>query len=198
MSTTVGHCQKSGLMETSPVFGLGHLKMVILGFLVAVIAGIGVWYWRFKMLHEASSEVIDLVGRARGAYRMRKFRKQAEGSALNGIDDPALAAAVLLFALANENRASAHKGGPEIRARLAPVVPAGDLDELLSYAEWAARDVVDPRDLVRRFRTLWREKLTPDERGELIEMAEAVTALSDPAEPGQVLAIEALRAAVQP
>lgn len=172
--------------------------MHILGILIAVIGGAAAWYWRLKMLKDAGSDISSAVGRARGAYRMRKFRKKAEGSVLASIDDPALAASVFLFVLANENSATAHHGAAAIRAELTPIVPADQLDEVLAYGAWAARDVVDAKDCVRRFKTLWREKLTSSERAELVSMSERIAALSSEVEPLQIASLEALRAALTP
>jgi len=197
MSSTTAHCQKSRLMETSPAFSFGHLSMAIIGIILAALAGIGIWYYRVKMLHDAASDLADLAGRARGAYRMNRFKKKADGATLNAVDDPALAAAIFLYALANEDKASLHKAEPEVRRLMTPVVVA-DLDELLSYAQWAARDVVDPRDIVRRFKPLWRASLTVGERQQLVGMAETIIAQGPKTEPGQVLTIDALRTALIP
>jgi uncharacterized tellurite resistance protein B-like protein len=170
--------------------------VAILAVIGAVLAAVGVWYYRIKMLGEIGSDVADLAGRARGAYRMRRFKKQAAGATLNVIDDPALAAAVFLYSLANEDKASMFKSGQSIRTSMALVVEPADLDDMLAYAEWVARDVVDPRDLVRRFKPLWRERLDIDERRKFIGMAEAVVAATPQPESSQTLTIEALRNAL--
>ena len=194
MNTT--HCKQWRLMESSVDFSLERFPMAILGLILAVLAGAGVWYYRLRMLRDVTSDITDLAGRARGAYRRNRFRKRAEGATLAAIDDPALAAAVLFNALANEDPQSLHKSQPEIRTQMSAVVAVGDLDELLSYAQWAARDLVDPRDAVRRFRPLWREKLAPQERQQLIEMADAVAAQANGGSGSQKLTLDALRTAL--
>lgn len=198
MMLQTGHCQQHQMMQAPAVTGLGRLVMHILGIVVAIIAGAAIWYWRFQMLREAGSEVADAVGRVRGRYRMRKFKKQAEGSVLAGIHDPALAAAVFLFALGNENPATQHRSEAEIRKQIAAIVPAAELDEVISYAQWAARDIADARDVVRRFKPLWREKLSREERMDLVAMAEAITDLSDEPDHAQQLSFTTLRAALGP
>ena len=45
--------------------------MPIIGFLVLVISGAAIWYWRLKMVHEAGSEIIDSITSMRGAFRRR-------------------------------------------------------------------------------------------------------------------------------
>jgi hypothetical protein len=197
MNLAPGHCQPAGLMETSPARSFGHWAMAIIGIILAALAGIGVWYYRIKMLGEMGSDIADLAGRARGAYRMNRFRKQADAATLNAVDDPALAAAIFLFALANEDKASLFKSEPEIR-RVMTAVVRSELDELLGYAQWAARDVLDPRDLVRRFKPLWRDHLTVIERQQLVGMAETVLSQSTSPSPNQLQIIDALRGALIP
>ncbi len=170
--------------------------MHIVGVVVAVLGLAAVWYWRIKMLHEAGQDAADVVGRVRGAYRMRKFKKQAEGSVLNAIDDPAMAATVFLFALAAEDAVSAHKASEPIKAHAADMVAPDKIDELVAYAAWAARDIVDSRDVIRRFKPLWRQQLSLAERQDLIRMAEEVAALPPTAVEAQRLSLDALREAI--
>ncbi len=197
MNSAAAHCQKRGLMETSATFSFGHLAMAIIGIILAAVAGIGVWYWRIKILGEAANDIADLAGRARGAYRMNRFKKKADGATLNAVDDPALAAAILLYAVANEDKASLYKSEPEIRRLMTPVV-SGNLDELLIYAQWAASEVIDPRNLVRRFKPLWLDRLTVAERQQLVGMAEAIIAQSPRPESGQLATIDTLRTTLIP
>jgi uncharacterized tellurite resistance protein B-like protein len=198
MSSPAAHCQGWQLMEASSAFRHGRYLMAILAVIGAVLAAVGIWYYRIKMLGDVGRDVADLAGRARGAYRMHKFKQKADGATLNAIDEPALAAAVFLYALANEDKASLYKSVPAIRSSMALVANASDLDDMLAYAEWAARDVLDPRDLVPRFKTLWREKLAADERRQFIGMAETVVAASPYPEPSQTLSVDALRTALSP
>lgn len=170
--------------------------MHILGAILAILGVAGVWYWRFKTLHQAGTEIADVVGRAQGAIRTRRFRNKAEGSVLTTVDDPAVAAAVFLYALAGENRDAAHLSDTAIRKQIGAIVPSGDLDEVATYAAWAARSVIDPKDCIRRFKTLWRDKLTLGEREDLVAMAEAIAALGGKPLPAQALTLETLRATV--
>lgn len=172
--------------------------MHILALLGAIVAGAGVWYWRYRQARDIGGEILDAVGTVRGAYNRRSFRKKAEGSVLNSIDDPALAAAVFLFALSNETDRSNPAAETEIRRHLAAIVPAGKLDEVIAYAAWAAKSVIDPQDCVRRFKALWRDHLDVAERDDLVAMAESVAAATPNPRPTQALAIETLRTALDP
>lgn len=172
--------------------------MHIVGLLLAVIVGAGVWYWRFKAVREMTDDIGNALGRAQGRYRMARFKKQSQGSALSSITDPALAAAIYLFSLANERDTSLHLSEPAIREQIGEIVPASDLDEVVSYARWAARETTDPRDIVRRFKPLWREKLTSQERAHLVAMAETIAAVGTGPDHNQKLSLANLRMALGP
>lgn len=176
--------------------GLSHMHM--LAILVALVVGAGVWYWRFGAVKELTDDVGDAVGRIRGQYRMSQFRKQAQGSALTKVSDPALAAAIFFFALANEDDVSLHLSEPVIGDQISRIVPDEERDEIMAYARWAAGEVVDARDVVRRFKPLWREKLTREERASLVTMAEAVASVGSGADHNQKLSIASLRMALGP
>ena len=128
---SAAHCQHLNLVEASPAFRHGRYVMAILAVIGAILAAVGIWYYRIKMLGDIGSDVADLAGRARGAYRMRKFKQKADGATLNAIDEPALAAAVFLYSLANEDKTSLYKSVPSIRSSIALVANASDLDDLL-------------------------------------------------------------------
>jgi uncharacterized tellurite resistance protein B-like protein len=196
--TRTNTCNTREVLSTLPFIGLRETNMHILALLGAIVAGAGVWYWRYRQARDIGGEILDAVGTVRGAYNRRNFRKKAEGSVLNSIDDPALAAAVFLFALANETDRSDPAAELEIRRQITPIVPANKLDEVLAYAAWAARSVIDPQDCVRRFRALWRDHLDTAERDQLIAMARAVSAATPSPRPTQAHAIDALRTALDP
>jgi predicted nucleic acid-binding protein len=172
--------------------------MHVLALLGVVIGGVGIWYWRFKMMREMGGEIADVVGRVRGHIRTGNFRKKAEGSPLSSVEDPALAAAIFLYALANEHDETLHLSEPAIRSEIGRIVPAADLEEILSYAQWAARDVADARDVVRRFKPLWRQRLTREERADLVSMAESIIGLGTAEHHNQKLSFITLRTALGP
>lgn len=188
-------CQNEPGMEASSHHSLWGHKMHILAILGAVMAGAAIWYWRVRTMHEAGSEVVDALGRVRGAYRRYTFRKKAEDSVLATVDDPAMAAAIFLFALANEGGIS-DRAVAEIRRQLSSIAAPDRLDETLAYAAWAAHSVVDSRDCIRRYKDLWRAQLTMVERQHLLSMAVAVRAVAARPDYTQKLAIDKLQAAL--
>lgn len=189
------NCQNEPGMEASSRHGLEGLKMHILAILAAIAAGAAVWYWRVRAMRDAGSEIADAVWRARGAIARHNFRNKAEGSVLTSVDDPVLAAAIFLFALANESGID-DRVAAEIRRQLSTIANPHDLDEVMAYAAWATRSVIDARDCVRRFKQLWRDNLTLNERRHLVAMAVAVRGAAPGAAAAQKLAIEMLQTAL--
>lgn len=175
---------------------MDEFVMPILALLVTVAAGAAVWWWRLKLMKEASHEIIDSVQKMRGAFRRKKFRQAAEVAPLASIRDPAIAAVAYFLCLAHEKPESLSAVNDYIRQNMAGIIAAGDMDEVLVFAEWAARRVINPTDPVRRFRDLWRERLTTQECRDLFAMAEDVVAFAGPPTPDQAASIEALRLAI--
>lgn len=148
--------------------------MPFLGVLLMVAAGAAVWWWRLKMVKEAGSEVIDSVERMRGAFKRRQFRKKAEAAPLASIQNPAIAAVVFLLNLANEKPMHKDMAKEIIRERMKDIIDAKDMDEVLIFADWTAKGVVNIDDPLRRFRDLWLNALDDGERRQLISMAEDI------------------------
>ena len=189
------NCQNEPGMEASSRHGLEGLKMHILAILAAIAAGAAVWYWRVRAMRDAGSEIADAVWRARGAIARHNFWNTAVGSVVTSVDDPVLAAAIFLFALANESGID-DRVAAEIRRQLSTIANPHDLDEVMAYAAWATRSVIDARDCVRRFKQLWRDNLTLNERRHLVAMAVAVRSAAPGAAAAQKLAIEMLQTAL--
>ncbi len=184
-------------MEGSPRLNIGAWAMHIIGLVSGrdcrgSASGIGV---------SGGQEVVDDVGgivRPRpGPLRMNAFKKEARGLGARGDRRSGARRPVFLFALANEEPGSLHQSQPEIREQAARIVPSRRARRRLSYAQWAARTSPTPRDVVRPLQAAWREKLTREERAELIAMAEAV---AGPARPTTTpkLSIVTLRTALGP
>jgi len=167
--------------------------MPFLGLLLMVAAGAAVWWWRLKMVKEAGSEIIDSVERMRGAYKRRQFRKAAEAAPLTSIQNPAIAAAVFFLVIANEKPAHKDMAKEVIRERMKDIISVKDMDEVLIFADWTAKSVINLDDPVRRFRDLWLTNLDDIERRQLIAIADEVSLIGGEATPQQTDAIQKLK-----
>lgn len=167
--------------------------MPFFGFFTFVIVAAVAWYWRLKMLREAGSEVIDSVERMRGAYKRRQFRKKAEEAPIAAIKDPAIAAVTFFFALANENPMQKDAATNLIRRQMSGIIRANDMDEVLIFSDWVAKNVIHPKDPVRRFGPLWLEMLSVSERSQLLAITEEICDLGENRTIEQNDALQALK-----
>ncbi|MCJ8151182.1 hypothetical protein [Shinella sedimenti] len=167
--------------------------MHLVGLLVMVLGGAAVWYWRFKMVREAGSEVVDSIERMRGAYKRKQFRQKAEAAPLASIADPAIAAVAFFLALAAEKPHARDQASAVIRTRMSRIIKPQDMDEVLIFADWATRNVVNPQDPIRRFRDLWLSRLDIAERQELVAIADAVASVEGDPTAEQAETLQALR-----
>ncbi len=187
-------CQNETRMKGSLQGNLEGSDMHILALAATAMTIAAVWYWRVKALHSFGSEVFDAAGHLRGAYRRFRFRQKAESSVLGSVDDPALAAAILLFAIAGEGGLTP-AAEAEVRRQISLIAAQHRLDEILAYAAWAARQV-SPRQCLRHFKPLWRARLTLDERLHLVSMAEAIGHLAGAPDATHRFAVDTLHGAL--
>ena len=170
--------------------------MPFLGLILMVAAGAAVWWWRLKTVKEAGSEIIDSVERMRGAYKRRQFRKAAEAAPLASIQNPAIAAVVFFLVLANEKPMRKDEAKEIVRERMKEIIAARDMDEVLIFADWTAKSVINLDDPVRRFRDLWLNTLDDAERRQLIDIGEQVAETGGEPTPQQTDALQKLKRAM--
>ncbi len=147
--------------------------MHILGIIIAVIAGIGFWWWRIQQARDAAATAIDLAGKAKGAISRARFKSKAGSSVLAGVEDPGTAAATLLYSLSAMKRPVSLSDEDRIDALLERVCRMNKRDraDALAFAAWAAVQVADTNEIIRRFLPLWDRALEEEQRRELISMA---------------------------
>ena len=148
--------------------------MHVLFGLLGVVGALTVWYFRLRQFHGAASEIVDVAGRLRGALRRRSFQRKTEGSPLTAIDDPVTAAAVMMYSIATVDGPPGIAAEAVIRNELARISPGADVEELLTFAGWVARQVDDPDNVSLKLAGIWRRTLTSGERKDLYAMTQRV------------------------
>ena len=124
--------------------------MPVLLSILGTLAAVAFWYYRIQ----ATSRLTDETIRA--------------------IEDPAVAAAALLIALASGRGPVGPAAQCAIRNEMRDVMIVPNVEETFNFARRVADHVKDPDDLVRRFSRLWMDRLRPFERAELYDMASRV------------------------
>jgi uncharacterized tellurite resistance protein B-like protein len=155
--------------------------MPILVAVLSVLAGLALWRFRPQVIDEAAREMLMAAQAAKSALRRRVVRR-APRSSLAAIDDPALAAAAMLAALAGVNGRLDAAAERVIGAELATILPDESCELTFLLGRRLAGQVSDPNDISLRFSKLWIRTLTVEERLDFYRMAVRVAALDG--EPG--------------
>jgi hypothetical protein len=153
--------------------------MAFVALVVAIVGGIGVWWWRAQQLKGAADSVVDVAGKARGMISRARFRQRSGQSVLAGVDSPGMAAGTLLYSLAALRRPVALADEQRIDGLLETVCRMNkqDREDTMAFAAWASGQVADTSDIVRRFLPIWANALKGAERRELVGMAVTVASL---------------------
>ncbi|WP_246591937.1 hypothetical protein [Aminobacter anthyllidis] len=147
-----------------------HILVIVLG----LLGGAAFWWYRVRYLSEVASEVADAVGRVRGSFRRKQLRKQAELSPLAAIDDPVVAAATLISAVAAEGVPMTPLRENAIRAAISGIADAKKADEAVIYGKWAASQIDDANVVIDKLTPFLRDRLDENERHHFLEMTSDV------------------------
>jgi hypothetical protein len=121
------------------------------------------------MTRRQSGDVID------AGDIFRKKRSSSDGfGAITAIGDPVTAAATFIRLIVGPDLWPMATG--RLKLALAEVSSFGKADEAMRYAEWAARQKVDRQVALKSLTELLREKLTLEERQQLVAMLDDAAA----------------------
>lgn len=147
--------------------------MPVLALIIAIIGGIGVWWWRAQQVKGAADAALDAAGKARGMINRARFKHRAGTSVLAGVDTPGMAAATLIYSLMSLRRPITLSDEDKIDNMLETTCRMNkqEREDAIAFAGWASGQVPDTNEIVRRFLPLWASSLDMPQRQELVEMA---------------------------
>jgi hypothetical protein len=156
--------------------------MAIIGIIIAVIGGIAFWWWRIQMVKGAAEGVLDAAGKAKGMISRARFKHRAGTSVLAGVDSPGMAAATLVYSIMSLKRPVVLSDEDKIEGMLETTCRMNkqDRSDAMAFAAWAATQVPDTNEIIRRFLPLWENALGEGERQELVDMALQAAELGGP------------------
>jgi hypothetical protein len=146
-----------------------HILIAILG----AIGGAAFWWYRAKHISEAANDVVDLAGRARGKYRRNVMKKKAAVAPVTAIDDPIVAAATVIMAIATEDNIVTQEIEERVRAEILRIADRAKADEAVIYAKWASDQVADVHTVIDKACDFLAGRLNETEKEELIAMVDA-------------------------
>lgn len=161
---------------------------ILLG-LVGLVGTIAFLLYRFSMMKQGADEVVDTVERAAGAWRRHKFRNRAERPALETEDDPRAAAAAIAVSVAESAGRLSASDEAAMMQEFETVMGAEESADLLSYARWLTKDVVDPNTVISRVTGLLNRELDDAQKQDLMDMLARLSS----GDPAQVQAIGRLK-----
>ena len=167
--------------------------MHIVALLIAVLGGAAFWWWRLKTIHEAGSEITDAAGRAWGKYKRMKFRRKAESSAVDAVDDPVAAAVVMMIAVAETEGELTPAAEAEIRRAVTDEMGVADPIEVVTFSKWVAKHVEDADNVSLRYAKLWTSALGVEDLHSLSAMVTRVAGANGSASARQTQQIAKLR-----
>ncbi len=133
------------------------------------------WWYRLKYLGDAANEAVDAVGRVRGHFRRKKLRAKAAESPVVAIDDPVVAAATILVSIYGEDGPLTPKLEERIRQTVGEIAGSKSaLEEAITYAKWAASQVIDVPLVIDRTGKFLTSKLNENEKEQLVSMVSGV------------------------
>lgn len=170
----------------------GFFDMHILMALVGILGGLAFWWWRFKAVKEAADDVTDVAGRAWGKYKRYKFRKKAEASPVEAVEDPVAAAVVMMIAMVQEEREFTLQHETRVAEEVRRVMGVEDTSELMVFAKWVAKHVEDANNVSLRYAKLWHRALNRAESRDLVDMVRRIAEADGPLSDKQKRKIEKL------
>lgn len=167
---------------------------IIIG-LAALLGTIGIVLWRLNQASEAARGLIDTADDVQGFFRRRKWRKKLADDPLQLVDDPRVAAAVMMVAVAQQDGAVTQAEQSLIINQMMEKFSstASVADELFAHARWIARDVIDLDTCFRRVAPIIEKTCGPKEREQLLEMLAAVANASGQLGDGERIALDRLK-----
>ncbi len=114
-------------------------------------------------------------------------------SPLAAVEDPGTAAAILLVKIAEVKGPITASARDEITNIVSHEMGMPDAEEVVPFAEWVCSQVVNPGDIVRRFRSLWLDNLNAEQLAQLGEFAEHIAGFDSEPAPEQINILQSLR-----
>lgn len=163
-----------------------HILLTIVGLIVAGT----IWYRRMKIAADAANKGIDAAQRLQGKVRSKRRRDKAAFAPVSAIDHPVVAAATLLRFIAGDDAWGRKREAS--RAALLEIADESMVDEAVTYAEWAAKQVEHERKSIDTLAAMLRDWLDDEERRRLEGMVEAAAPADADGRARAVRAIERL------
>ena len=153
--------------------------MHILIGLLTLLGVVAVWIWRARAAADASREIVDAASDARAALRRYGYRRKAGQHPADSVDDPRLAAAGIMAALARmDGDVTAEQSNAlRVECRASFRVGQQEADDMAAYGRWLASQTPQPSELIRRLTRIIREQAPREAHQDLLRMMERIASV---------------------
>jgi len=149
-----------------------HIIWGALGLLSAAL----IWYWRFKTAREAAGELTEAANDVRLAIRRFGYNRNRKTHPADCVDDPRLAAAGIVAAIAGMDAPLSQKEIDMLAAEAGAVfaTDAREAVDIAAFGRWIAGQCQSPEDAIRRLVRVVRDKAGMEAGPDLLAMAAKV------------------------
>ena len=136
--------------------------------------------WRLNQAATAARGVGEAAEDLRGAWRRWSWRRKSRVDQIREVDDPRIAATIMMVAVAEYDGALTDAEHQTMRRQICTKFGASEAlaDELIAHARWLNRNGGDIGSLFLKLKPVVEAKCAPRERSELIEMLRQVDGVS--------------------
>lgn len=172
---------------------------IVLGVL-AVLGAIAYFVIRANQVGQAGKELAETAGEVKGLFRSARWRSKSKTDPFAEIDDPRLAAAVMMHAIAKcdgdvtENQRVAMLDSMQTKLGLEKKTA----EEMLVRARWLIQDLNDTSTTLRRAAPPVDRNCTPQEIDDLLDMLAGIANVEGEATGLQKNAIDGLKRRLRP
>lgn len=157
-------------------------------FLLAVVSGAAIWYYRARAAAEMSSDLLDAASDVRQAAARFLYKRKYDIHPVEAMDDPRLAGAGIVYAVANLSGPVTAEQLRTMNLQFQSVFGAAkeETDDMVIFARWIVSQCRNEGEAVRRlsrklFQLSGREAL-PDLERMIDTVLAAVERATDPDE----------------
>lgn len=153
--------------------------MPVLLALLGLISAAAIWYYRARDAHHAAGDLMEMANDVRLAARRFGFKRKVNVHPVDSIDDPRLAAAGIVAAVAGMGASIEGDDLAEMSRQFQSVfqVERGEADEIITFARWIAEQCGTRSEAVRRLSKRLASLAGGNVRQDLDRMLDAVIAV---------------------
>lgn len=166
----------------------------ILG-LLALLGGIAFFVIRANQAAKAARELGEVASDAKSFLRRNRWKAQTNTDQIREVDDPRLAAAIMMCALAKSDADLSASERDAILDQLKGTLELSntEAEETLAQARWLTRDMKELGTVLHRVSPSIKANCTAHQKTELLDILHAVAEADGPIDTLQQDAIDRLR-----